>query len=196
MNLSIAEEAKKKGQDKNMALATRKAGRLQDANEKYQDLNKRMDVLKRILTKMYESSELVLEDTQDQIKIKEQEYRVIKSGHSAMKSAMSVLSGDPDKKAMFESAMETLAEDVGSKVGEMERFMDTSRNLMDSIDLQNGVFEEEGLELLERWERDSPLLRMDHAGSTKKKKDEQKLELKEPPVTLDRDNNDYHQLFE
>ncbi|MCB0523313.1 MAG: hypothetical protein R3A50_05325 [Saprospiraceae bacterium] len=196
MNLSIAEEAKKKGQDKNMALATRKAGRLQDANEKYQDLHKRMDVLKRILTKMYESSELVLEDTQDQIKIKEQEYRVIKSGHSAMKSAMSVLSGDPDKKAMFESAMETLAEDVGSKVGEMERFMDTSRNLMDSIDLQNGVFEEEGLELLERWERDSPLLRMDHAGSTKQKKDEQKLELKEPPVTLDRDNNDYHQLFE
>lgn len=29
---------------------------------------------------------------------------------------------------------------------------------MDSIDLQNGVFEEEGLQLLEKWEKESPLL--------------------------------------
>jgi hypothetical protein len=46
-------------------------------------------------------------------------------------------------------ALEAMAEDVGQKVGEMERFMDVSRNFMDSIDLQNGVFEEEGLAMLE-----------------------------------------------
>jgi hypothetical protein len=32
--------------------------------------------------------------------------------------------------------------------------MDMSKNIMDSIDLQNGVFEEEGLAMLEKWEKE------------------------------------------
>ena len=43
--------------------------------------------------------------------------------------------------------------DVANKVGEMERFMDVSKGVVNSIDLQNGVFEEEGLKMLEEWER-------------------------------------------
>ena len=42
--------------------------------------------------------------------------------------------------------------DVNQKVGEMERFMEMSENFMQSVDLQNGVFEEEGLKMLEKWE--------------------------------------------
>ena len=53
---------------------------------------------------------------------------------------------------MFDLALEAIAVDVSQKVGEMERFMDMSANFMDSIDLQNGVFEEEGLRMLEEWE--------------------------------------------
>ncbi len=195
-NMAIAEQSKKKNDDKNLTLATRKAGRLQDSNAKYKVLYKRMDVLNRILEKMYENSEFVLEDTQDQIKVKETEYIAIKTGHSAIKSAMSVLSGDPDKKELFEMGMEALADEVGDKVGEMERFMDTSRNLMDTIDLQNGVFEEEGLQLLERWEQDSPLLATNlkaHKGEPGKEKP---LDLNAPTKELARNDNDYTQLFE
>ena len=36
----------------------------------------------------------------------------------------------------------------------MERFMEMSASFMDSVDLQNGVFEEEGLKMLEKWERE------------------------------------------
>jgi len=32
--------------------------------------------------------------------------------------------------------------------------MDMSKNIMESIDLQNGVFEEEGLQMLDRWEKE------------------------------------------
>ncbi len=195
-NMAIAEEAKKKSDDKNLMLATRKAGRLQESNAKYEVLYKRMDVLNRILEKMYENSEFVLEDTHDQIRVKETEYIAIKTGHSAIKSAMSVLSGDPDKKELFEMSMEALANEVGDKVGEMERFMDTSRNLLDSIDLQNGVFEEEGLELLQQWEQESPLLKTNlkaHKGAQPK---EEPLDLNAPPKELARNDNDYTELFE
>ena len=54
--------------------------------------------------------------------------------------------------AMFDQALEAVADDVSEKVGEMERFMELSENFMASVDLQNGIFEEKGLEMLEKWE--------------------------------------------
>ena len=71
-NMTLAERAKKQGDEKNLALATRKAGRLHDANAKYDELYRKMEVLYRLLTKMYENSEIVLEDTKDQVILKEQ----------------------------------------------------------------------------------------------------------------------------
>jgi phage shock protein A len=193
-SMTLAEQAKNKGDEKNMALAARKAGRLQEANAKYNVLYTRMEVLYRILTKMYENSEIVLEDTKDQINVKEQEYKAIHASHSAIRSAMSIISGDPDRRALFDQALEALADDVSSKVGEMERFMDTSKNLMASIDLQNGVFEEEGLRLLEQWEKESPLLAPPGKG---KKAAEKPLDLNQPPKEiLKEDSNDYTKLFE
>lgn len=189
-NMAIAEQAKKKNDEKNIALAARKAGRLQEVNEKYDVLYRRMEVLHRILTKMYENSEIVLEDTKDQVTIKEQEYRAIRASHSAIRSAMSIISGDPDQRAMFDQALEALTNDVSAKVGEMERFMDTSKNLMASIDLQNGVFEEEGLRMLERMEHESPLL----ANTPPISRDA--LNLNEPRKEALKDENDYTRLFD
>lgn len=194
-NMAIADQAKKKDDEKSMTLAARKAGRLQEANAKYEVLYNRMEVLYRILTKMYENSEIVLEDTKDQIKIKEQEYLAIKAGHGAIRSAMSILSGDPDKRALFDQALEAMADEVGQKIGEMERFMVTSRNLMESIDLQNGVFEEEGLHLLEKMERESPLL-APPTRSSKTSAPDPALDLNKPPKQILKDNNDYTRLFE
>lgn len=153
-NISMAGRAKETGKEAIMVLKARKAGRLQESNMKLEDLYKRMEVLYRVLSKMYENSEIMLEDLQDQVKVKEQEYKAIKASHSAIRSAMDILSGNSDKKYMYDMALEAMADDVGKKVGEMERFMDMSKNIMDSIDLQNGVFEEEGLQMLERWEKE------------------------------------------
>ncbi|MEO6190061.1 MAG: hypothetical protein ABIO44_06580, partial [Saprospiraceae bacterium] len=65
---------------------------------------------------------------------------------------MSAISGDKDQRALFEEALDAMADDVSSKVGEMEQFMELSENFMSSVDLQNGVFEVEGLKMLEKWE--------------------------------------------
>lgn len=189
-NMTLAEQARQKNDDKNLTLATRKAGRLQDANTKYEALFQKMDVLYRVLTRMYENSEIVLDDTRDQVKVKEQEFLAIQSSHSAIRSAKNVLSGDPDRKALFNQALETLADEVGARVGEMDRFMDTSKNLLASIDLQNGVFEEEGLKLLENWDKSSPLL------AEKPPAAEKNLDLNQPPKQAVREENHYDRLFD
>ncbi len=154
-NLTMASKASESNKKAQVLLKTRKAGRLQDSNLRLEDLYKKMEVLYRVLSKMYENSEILIEDVQDQVMVKEQERKAILASNSAMKSAMSVIKGDPDKKAMFDAALETIADDVSQKVGEMERFMEVSQNFMQSIDLQQGIFEEEGLKMLEKWENES-----------------------------------------
>ena len=151
-NLKTAGKAREKNDRKQLTLATRKAARLRETNEKYKALHAKMDVLYKILSKMYQNSEILYEDTRDQVRLKEEERKAIRASHSAMRSAMATINGNGDKRAMFDMAVEAIAEDVANKVGEMERFMEMSANFMDSVDLQNGVFEEEGIKMLEQWE--------------------------------------------
>ena len=153
-NLKLAGAARESNKQGQMVLKARKAGRLQESNLKYEDLYKRMEILYRVLSKMYENSEIMLEDIQDQVVVKTQERKAIHASHSAMRSAMNIISGNSDKRYMFDMALEAIADDVSQKVGEMERFMDMSTKIMDGIDLQNGVFEEEGMEMLAKWENE------------------------------------------
>lgn len=195
-NMKLAGAARDKGMEKQMLLSSRKAARLKESNEKYQVLYNKMEVLYRILNKMHQNSEILLEDTKDQVELKEQERKAIRTSHSAMKSAMSVISGDPDKRAMFDMAMENIAEDVANKVGEMERFMEMSSSFMDSVDLQNGIFQEEGLRMLEKWEKESTLMLMEGSSSSS-----ETLDLNEDfarPEKEKRTNTDtsYDNLFE
>ena len=156
--MAIARKAKQMSNQKAMMLSSRKAARLKESNGKYTALHSKMSILYKVLSKMYSNSEILLEDTVDQVKVKEQERKAIRASHSAMSSAMSIIKGDSDKRAMFDQAMEVIADDVSNKVGEMERFMEMSSDFMNSVDLQNGVFEEQGLKMLEEYEKKSTLL--------------------------------------
>jgi phage shock protein A len=156
--LQLAKLAKKTGKNQQMILSSRRAARLRESNQKYGTLLTKMDVLSRVLSKMHDNSEVLLEDTKDQVSLRIEERKAIRASHGAMKSAMSVINGDPDQRAMFDAAMEGIAEDVANKVGEMERMMELSNDFMSSVDLQNGVFADEGLRMLEEWEQKSDLM--------------------------------------
>jgi predicted nucleic acid-binding Zn-ribbon protein len=194
-NMAIARKAKQLDNEKQMVLSSRKAARLKETNGKYIALHSKLSVLYRVLTKMYSNSEILLEDTKDQVRVKEQERKAIRASHSAMKSAMSIIKGDPDKRAMFDQAMEGIADDVANKVGEMERFMELSSDFMNSIDLQNGIFEEKGLEMLEKYEKQSTLLLLGG-----KEQSDEILDLNEPQRDIEyrskNGDSDYSQLFD
>ncbi len=201
-NLNLASKAKEKNKQSVMILKSRKAGRLKESNLKLEDLYKKMEILYRVLRKMYENSEIMMEDIQDQVMVKEQERKAIHASNSAMKSAMNVINGNADKRAMFDQALEAIADDVSSKVGEMERFMEMSENFMQSVDLQNGVFEEEGLAMLEKWEKEGVSLLL---GEEKQEllleaeDDGNVLDLNEPikkPVRVGNHSNQYDDFFE
>ncbi|MTB49332.1 hypothetical protein E1J53_0000010 [Lewinella sp. W8] len=201
-NLKLAGKAKETNKRNVMILKSRRAGRLKDSNMRLEELYKKMEVLYRVLTKMYENSQILAEDIKDQVAVKEQERKAIHASHGAMKSAMSIINGDPDQRAMFDMAMENITEDVANKVGEMERFMELSANFMDSVDLQNGVFEEEGMKMLEEWEKESTSLLLGEEKSQlllKAESDSEVLDLDAPIPERQRtgnSKNQYDSFFE
>ncbi len=157
-DLEIANKAKQTGKNNIMILKTRQVGRLQESNTTLSNLLTRMELLYRVLSKMYENAGVLLEDIRSEVDVKKRERDAIKAGYSALRSAMSIINGDPDKKEMFESAMQNIADDVGKKVGEMERFMEVSKSFMDSIDIQNEIFDDKGMKMLEQWEQEGDSL--------------------------------------
>ncbi len=193
-NMLVARKAKEKGNQSALTLAARKAARLKESNQKYGALHSKMTILHRVLTKMYANSEILLEDTKDQVKKKEQERKAIRASHGAMKSAMSIISGNTDQRAMFDQAMEHIADDVANKVGEMEQFMEMSSSFMDSVDLQNGVFEEQGLKMLEEYEKKSSLLLM--GGTEQLDDDVLDLQMPEEQYRTGSSDSDYEGLFD
>ena len=84
----------------------------------------------------------------------------------------------------------------------MERFMEVSSSFMDSIDLQNGIFEEEGLKMLEKWESEGVSLLLGEEKQSllsKANDDEEVLDLDEPikePVREPGHRNQYDTFFE
>jgi len=154
-SLQFAGEARKQNKQNIFVLKARKAGRLEESNLTLSALYTKMEVLYRMLNKMYETSLVLIEDLEDEVKVKTMERDAIKASYSAFRSAVRIIKGDPDKKEIFDQAMEFLAEDYGKKLGEIEHFMEVSSSVIDSIDIQNGVYAEDALQKLEDWEKQS-----------------------------------------
>ena len=103
---------------------------------------------------------------------------------------------------MFDVALEAIADDVSQKVGEMEQFMEMSASFMDSVDLQNGVFEEEGMKMLEKWEKEGVSLILGDEKSSllnQANSDSEVLDLNQPiqkPIRVEGHTNQYDNLFD
>jgi len=158
--LSTAKVAREQGKGNVFTLNAKNAGRLQSSNMTLQDMLKKMELLYRALEKYAEASDTVIQDMESEVKVRSQERDMILAGSSAMRSAAAIMRGDSDKKELFDQAMEFVVQDYGQKMGEIEDFMSSSKSFIDGLDLQNGVYEEQALVELEKWEHkaDSILL--------------------------------------
>ena len=161
--LNLAKAGQKKGLGAaEIAVYTNQAGRLKARIEKYQSLLAKLDTLYQILGKMDKAAKVVILDKTNQVEDIKTQRQEMRTGFNAFRSAMSILAGDPDKKVLFDQAMESIQNDISMKAGAMERFIEESGEVMQAIDLQNGAFEEKGMKLLEKWETEGlPLLLTD-----------------------------------
>jgi len=140
-----------------MNLNAKKASRRGKSTMKLSDLLNKIKTLYSKMDKMHYYSGIMVEDIADQIDMIETERKAIHASYSVMKSAQNIIAGNSSEADLFDRALEFVADDLGAKVGEMERFMDISQNFINGVDLDNQIFEEEGLFMLEEWEKGNTL---------------------------------------
>jgi hypothetical protein len=152
-SMQKAAYAKKTGEADQIFLQTRKAGRMQRSNMTLQTLYDKMDGMHRALTKIQKNCAVVIADTKDEIEVTTDEYLATRAAHGAMKSALSVINGNKDKRAIYELAYEEITNDIIAKSADLEQMLDVSNSLMKNIDLDNGMMQEQGMAMIEEWEK-------------------------------------------
>lgn len=152
-SLQMVKQAQETDKKPVMVLHSRKAGRLQESNIQLTDLHKRLELLYRVLAKLHEGVDFLIQDLTDEVEQRVKQYNSIREGYSAYQAAKKAMEGNSDERELFEQAMEHMAVDTSMKIGEIEHFLDMSRGVIDSIDLKNMSYQADALNQLEEWER-------------------------------------------
>jgi hypothetical protein len=150
--LKRASAAKQLNRHGDVQVETRQAGRLQKSNETLKVLLMKMNGIHTALDKLRQVSDITIRDMENDVRAKEKERKAILASHKALTSAIKIMNGDPDKRALYDQAMDYMAEDYANKVGELENFMEMSKGFIASIELDQLVLDNEGAEALAKFE--------------------------------------------
>ncbi|HYQ04593.1 MAG TPA: hypothetical protein VER96_38230 [Polyangiaceae bacterium] len=134
-------------------LQARHAIKLEESNARLSAMQTQMQTLFRMLKKLSDTSELVLQDMQSTVDIKTRERSSMKAAYSAYRGALSILQGEGEGRDLYDRTMEFLNDDYARKLGEIELFMDFSDGVIKAADLENLAYDARASERLDEWER-------------------------------------------
>lgn len=141
------------GMKETASLATIEGAGLQEMNEKLFPLQRNMKTVLEFMEKVNKSADYIIKETEIKVKLKEAEYRIVKESSNALRTAVSIFKGNPDKKFYFDESMEYIQDDMSQKLGEMKRAMDLSLDFINGVDVQNGILSDKGQAMLEAYNR-------------------------------------------
>lgn len=151
--MKTAQVAQRQGITSAFNVASAQAGRLTALNrDKLGPLLLQMQAHMRLLDKYYEVTQTVIEDTKNEVKAGEMERNMVLSSYKAMSLAKRIIMGAGEDKEMFDQAKEYVAQDIGMKLGRIDSFINDSKGFVESLDIQNGVFQADALAKLQEWE--------------------------------------------
>jgi len=134
-------------------LQARHAVKLEESNGRLAAMQTQMQTLFRMLKKLSDTSELVLQDMQSTVDIKTRERSSMKAAYSAYRGALAILQGQSEGRDLYDRTMEFLNDDYAKKLGEIEMFMDFSEGVIKAADLENLAYDARASERLDEWER-------------------------------------------
>ena len=147
------EEFQKNGDNESAIVSNNKAVRLEEAInrriERLNDSKKWYDVL----SKLEKMAKLTVEDTENAVEMRREEYEEIKKQHKAFKSVMSIVNGDPDEMALFDEAMTKMGNEINDKLGEMEHVINATGGLISQFNADSAVSSRQAEELLEKYNK-------------------------------------------
>lgn len=149
--MSKVKAAENKGKTDLALIEKRQATRLYDLTVSYQEMSDSAEKWYSTMSKIAEMAKLYAQDSENEVNAQEERYKMIKMSHSAFKSAMSVIKGDPDELALYNQAFQFVNDDIMGRVGEMDRVVNTAGGLLDRIDIEKEMFGIKGDDLMNKY---------------------------------------------
>lgn len=132
-------------------IEKRQAARLYDIINQYQEMSDSTEKWYAAMDKVANMAKLYAQDAENEVAAQEERYKIIKLSHSAFKSAMSVIKGDPDELALYNQAFQFVNDDIMNRIGEMDRVVNTAGGLLDKIDVEKEMFGIKGDDLMRKY---------------------------------------------
>ena len=153
-SLALAQAGRNDPEHKDASrLQARHALKLEESNTRLGAMQTQMQALFRMLKKLSDTSELVLQDMQSTVDIKTRERSSMRAAYSAYRGALAILQGESEGRDSYDRTMEFLNDDYARKLGEIEMFMDFSDGVIKAADLENLAYDARASERLDEWER-------------------------------------------
>lgn len=105
-----------------------------------------------ILNKLLEYAEFTVRKTESEVEYRKEEYESIKEQHKAFSSFKSIVKGTPDDMEDFTRAMDYMANDIDTKIGEMDYWLNNTNGIMSEIDIEKGIMNKEAEKLLQLYD--------------------------------------------
>jgi hypothetical protein len=144
------------------SFATR-AGTLRGSAENISNVSDRIKPVLDLLRKMYEVYKFQENELADKIVGKKAEWSAFKAADAGMNSARKLLSGSSKQLQFYEDASSLIAKEFGSVFGQLNDLQIASQEVIDSIDIQKGVYD---MQAFDRWQaKAKPLLLTDQTST-------------------------------
>jgi predicted nucleic acid-binding Zn-ribbon protein len=142
----------------------RQSVRLVEVTKEYMDLQAASENWYNTLSKIEDGAKLTVEDAENEVKMLKEKFEMVKDSHSAFKSMMSIMKGNPDELANFNLASDIIAKDIADKVGEMDRVLNSTGGMIDKMETDKEILSIKGNDISKQYKElgiDSLFAKMD-----------------------------------
>jgi uncharacterized protein YjeT (DUF2065 family) len=149
--LDRREIARKQGKSEAFNVADRQVVRLTALTQEYIDFDASCENWYKTLSRLAELAKYTAEDATNEVEVQKERYKMVKTSHSAFKSVMSIISGNPDDRALFNQAFGFVNQDIMEKIGEMDRVINTTGGLLDKMSIDNEILSVKGEDISKKY---------------------------------------------
>lgn len=144
-----ANKARSLGEEGQSMVHQNQAGRLKTSNDKLKKMSDRMFKLQSFLKELSKNTSLMIQDRENSLRTKELEYNTLKAGHKALSNATEIFNGKGSQKELYEEALKFLQEDMGAKMGQMDRYLEQSQEFMLNMSIDSAMYDDAGAKVLD-----------------------------------------------
>lgn len=104
------------------------------------------------LLHLQKNCKFTVDEVEHRVSVMEREDKITKAGANVVRSMKEILFGGADGE-LFDEAQQIMADNIGLRLGELDSFMDMSKDILDTVDTERGMMNDKGLQMLDLWEQ-------------------------------------------